>query len=69
MDNCRGLLGIRRMDKVPKARIRELYRVMKEVEERIDENVLWWFSHVERMMNDRIAKRLNVEESVQVVAQ
>ena len=29
IDNLRGLLGIRRMDKVPKARIRELCGVMK----------------------------------------
>ena len=29
MDNLRGLLGIRRMDRVPNAWIRELCRVMK----------------------------------------
>ena len=29
MDNLRGLLGIRRMDKVPNARIRELCGVKK----------------------------------------
>ena len=29
MDNLRGLLGIRRMDTVPNARIRELYGMMK----------------------------------------
>ena len=34
----------------------------KEVDERIDEGVLWWFSHVERMKNDRITKRFYVEE-------
>ena len=40
MDNIRGLLGIRRMDKVPNARVRELCRVMKSVNERIDEGYL-----------------------------
>ena len=40
MDNFRGLLGIRRMDKVPNAQIRELYRVTKGVNERIKEGVL-----------------------------
>ena len=35
MDNLRGLLGIREMDRVPKARIRELYRVKKDLDERI----------------------------------
>ena len=29
---------------------------------RIDERVLWWFSHVERMENDRIAKIAYVGE-------
>ena len=54
MDNLRGLLGIRRMDRVPNARIRELCRVMKGIDKRIDKNVLRWFGHVERMENDRI---------------
>ena len=39
MDNLRGLLGIRRMDRVTNARI----RVMKVVDKRIDESVLQWF--------------------------
>ena len=29
MDSLRGFIGIRRMDKVPNARIKELYGVMK----------------------------------------
>ena len=40
MDNLRGLLGIRRMDRVPNARIRELCGVRKGLDERIDEGVL-----------------------------
>ena len=48
MDNLRGLLGIRRMDIVPNAWIRELCRVMKGVDKRIDESVLYWFRNVER---------------------
>ena len=62
MDNLRGLLSIRRMDKVLNAWIRELYGVIKGVNERIDEGVLQWFSHVERMEIDRIAKRVYVAE-------
>ena len=42
-------MGTRRTDKVPIGRIRELYRVMKWVDERIDKGVLWWFRYVERM--------------------
>ena len=39
MENLRGLLGIRRMDKVPNASIRELCRVIKWVDEKVDEDV------------------------------
>ena len=41
MDNLRGLLGIRRMDRIPNAWIRKLCGVTKGVDERIDEHVLW----------------------------
>ena len=50
------------MDKVPNARIRELGGVKKGVDERIGEGVLRWFSHIERMEKDRIAKRAYVSE-------
>ena len=60
MENLRGLLGIKRI--VLNEWIRELCGVKKGVDERIDEGVLRWFSHLERMMNDRIAKRVYVEE-------
>ena len=33
MDNLRGFLGIRRMDRVPNGQIKELCRVMKELME------------------------------------
>ena len=46
MDNLRGLLGIRGMDRVPHARIR-MCGVMKGIDERIDEGVLRWFAYVE----------------------
>ena len=68
MNNLRGLVGIRRMDRIPNARIRELCEVKEGLEERIDEGVFWWFSHVKRMENDRIAKRVYVG-SVLVVTQ
>ena len=40
MDNLRGLLDIRRMDRVQNAQIRELCGVVKGVDKRIDEVVL-----------------------------
>ena len=60
MDNLRGLMGIRRMDKVPNEWIRQLCRVRKGVDKKINEGVLRWFSHVERMENARIEKRVYV---------
>ena len=62
MDNLRGLLGIRRMDKVLNVWIRQLCRLTKGVDEKINEGVLQWFSHVETMENNRIAKRVYVRE-------
>ena len=40
IDNLRGLLGIRRMDKVPNAWMRYLCGVTIVVDKRIDEDVL-----------------------------
>ena len=62
MDNLRGMLGIRRIDRIPNKRIRELCGVTKRVDERIDEDVLRWFDDVNRMENDRTAKRVYVGE-------
>ena len=58
MDNLKGLLGIRRMDRVQNAGIREFCRVKKGVDDRINEGVLQWLNHVERMENDKIANRV-----------
>ena len=49
IDNFRGLLGIRRMDRVPNARMRELCGERKGLDEKIDESVPRWFSHVKSM--------------------
>ena len=61
MDNVRGLLGMRRMDKVQNARIRQLCGVSnKVVDEKNNEGVLRWFGHMEKIENDRIAKRISM---------
>ena len=54
--------GIRRTNRVPKARIRELCLVKKGLDERIDKGILQWFGDVERVENDRISKRVYVGE-------
>ena len=38
------------------------YAVIKREDKMIDEGVLLWFSQVERIENDRIAKRVYVRE-------
>ena len=60
VDNLKGLLGVRRMDRVPNAWIRELGGVAKGV----DESVFHWFRHIEKMENDTIANRVYVGECV-----
>ena len=37
-------------------------RFMKRMDERINEGVLQWFDHIERMRNDRITKKVYVGE-------
>ena len=49
IDNLRGLLGIRRRDRVLNAQIRKLYRVKRGLDERLEEGMLHWFGHVERI--------------------
>ena len=50
------------MDRVPNARIRKLCGVKKGLDEIIDEGALRWFGHMERIENDRFAKRVYVGE-------
>ena len=68
MDSLRGLLGIRRMDRVLNAGIKELCGVIKGVDKKIDQGFLRWFGHVEKKENGRIATRC-IYEVVLVVAQ
>ena len=45
MNNLRGFVGFMRMYKVSNARIKQLCGMTKNVNEKIDENVLRWFGH------------------------
>ena len=58
--NLRKLLGIRRMNRVPNAWMRDLCGVRKGLDERIDEGILRWFGYVVRIEGDWIAKRVYV---------
>ena len=54
-DSLRGFLGSRSMDRIPNKRIKELCGVMKGIDERIEEGILLWFGHVERIENDKLS--------------
>ena len=56
MDILRGLLGIIKIDRRPNIRI----TMTKGMDERINESVLRWFGHIERIGNNMIAKRAYV---------
>ena len=63
-DNLRGVLGVRRIDKMMNEFIRELCGVEKGVKERIGESILRWFGHLERMDESRLVKRVYMGECV-----
>ena len=58
MDNLSDLLGIRRIDRMLNARVREMCGVEKSGGKRIYVIALWWFGHTERMESCRIVERL-----------
>ena len=60
IDNLRGLLGIRIVDRVPNALIKELCILKKELDERIYEGRLRCFRSAETMERDRTAQRVYV---------
>ena len=57
--NClRNICGLRRIDRVPNVEIRRRCGKNVSVSQRIDQRVLRWFGHVERMGDERMAKRM-----------
>ena len=56
--NClRDICGLRRIDRVLNVEIRRCGKNAR-VSQRIDQGVLRWFGHVERMADERMAKRV-----------
>ena len=60
MDNLKGLLDIRIMDSALNVQIRQLCGATKRMDEKAHKRVLLWFSHIERMRNDKFAKTVYV---------
>ena len=56
--NClRNICGLGRIDRAPNVEIRRCGKKVS-VSQRIDKGVLRWFGHVERMGDERMAKRV-----------
>src|SRR5678816_1585400 len=64
MDNLRGMLGVKRIDKMRNERFRKLCGVKKGVNERINESTLRWFGHMKRMNDSRLVKWMYSGECV-----
>jgi len=64
MDSLRGVIGVKRVDRMRSERIREMCGITKAMDELIDESVLRWYGHVERMGDERLVHRVYVSEGV-----
>ena len=58
MDCLRNICGLRRIDRVPNVEIRRRCGKSVSVGQRMDQGLLRWFGHVERMGDERLAKRV-----------
>ena len=57
--NClRSMTGVSRLDRVRNEVVRARTGVRRELAARVDVNVLRWFSHVKRMDNERLLKKV-----------
>ena len=57
--NClRNICGVRRIERVSNAEIRRRCGKNVSVSQKMDQGVLRWFGHVERMENERLVKRV-----------
>ena len=58
MKCLRSMTGVSRLDRVRNEVVRVRTGVRRELAARVDMNVLRWFSHVERMDNERLLKKV-----------
>ena len=62
MKYLRSLVGVSRMDRVENEEVRRRAGIERELESRADRRVLRWFGHVERMDENRMARRIFMVE-------
>ena len=58
MKSLRSMTGVSRLDRVRNEAVRARTGVRRELAARVDMNILRWFSHVERMDNERLLKKV-----------
>ena len=58
MKCLRSLVGVSRMDRVGNEEVRRRAGIERELVSRADKRVLRWFGHVERMDENRMARRV-----------
>ena len=62
MKCLRSMTGVSQLDRVRNEVVRARTGMRRELAARVDMNVLKWFSHVERMDNDRLLKKIMNEK-------
>jgi len=62
MDYLRGVCNVTRMDRVRNTVIREECAVKMSVIDQVENGLLRWFGHMERMSNERLTRRIYVGE-------
>ena len=62
MKCLRSLMGVSRMDRIRNEEVRRRTGIGREFASRVDQRVLRWFGHVERMDEGRLARRVMTAE-------
>ncbi|WP_435336460.1 hypothetical protein, partial [Klebsiella pneumoniae] len=58
MDMLRSVCGVRRIDRVRNEEIRGRCGVDKSLNQQVEESILRWYGHVERMDDERTVKKI-----------
>lgn len=63
--NClRSMVGVTRMDRIRNEEVRRRTGVVRELSSRVDQRVLRWFGHMERMSEERLVKKVMNSEVI-----
>ena len=62
MKCLRSMVGVSRMDRIRNEEMRRKAGIERTLASRVDQRVLRWFGHVERMDESRLARRVMMAE-------